>query len=655
MKEWFTPAEIVAARSPDLPGTVRGLNMTAEAQGWRVNPRTARRNPESGGGWLYHLSVLPQTAQMRLALVHGAPVASRSSPSDQADASSALWERYEALPEKQKAECQRRLGVLQKVSGYIQAGATVKAAATRASIELDISVTTIFNWRRAVENVNQADWLAALAPGYKATASFADCHPKALDIISSDWLRPERPSFSSCYRRMRKAASANGWLPIPSERAMRRRLEAEVPRSVATLAREGRDKAKTLFPAQKRIRTHLHAMQAVNMDGHKLDVFVRLADGRITRLHLLAIQDLYSGMFVAWRLAETENKETTRLVIGDMVERHGIPDAIVLDNGRAFASKWISGGAANRYRFKIRDEDPRGLLTTLGVAVQFTQPYSGQSKPIERAFRDLTEEIARHPVCAGAYTGNRPDAKPENYGTAAIDEAVFRAHVDAQIHEHNARPGRKAVTCAGRSFQETFEASLAEPSTIIRKAGPKLRQLWLAAAERVRTKRGSGEIVLFENRYWAPALNAHAGKFVTVRFDPEKLQQPISVYTSDDRLICEADCIAAVGFDDATAARNTARDRSAFLKTQREHERLRDKMSADELARIFASDIAPQPAPRQPAKVTRLATGGGGGAAAPAPIMSDEEFEQAFARGMKRMRTEDADIIPFQPKRAEDG
>ncbi len=239
--------------------------------------------------------------------------------------------------------------------------------------------------------------------------------PGSWDILKSDYLRPERPTFSACYRRVVKLAKAKKWSPIPTERALRRRFDHEVPEAVQIAAREGREKAKALYPAQRRSRADLHAMQAVNMDGHKFDVFVRFPDDRIGRVFMIALQDLYSGKFVAWRISDSENKETVRLVIGDMVERFGIPDIITLDNGRAFASKWITGRSPTRYRFKIRDEDPQGLLTTLGVDLRFTKPYSGQSKPIERAFRDLTDDISRHPVCAGAYTGNKPDAKPDNY------------------------------------------------------------------------------------------------------------------------------------------------------------------------------------------------------------------------------------------------
>jgi hypothetical protein len=44
----------------------------------------------------------------------------------------------------------------------------------------------------------------------------------------------------------------------------------------------------------------------------------------------------------------------------------GIPVHCVLDNGRGFASKWITGGNATRFRFKVQAEDPTGLLVGLG-------------------------------------------------------------------------------------------------------------------------------------------------------------------------------------------------------------------------------------------------------------------------------------------------
>ncbi len=649
-KEWFTPAEIIAAGSPELPGTERGLNMVIDRSGWRADPSKSRRAAGRGrSNWQYHISALPPGTQARLAMLHRGAEPRKAQVERH---SNDLWARFENLSDKQKAECRRRLDALAAVEKLEAAGFVLTAAIELA--RLDCSARTFFDWRKMVAGVARVDWLPALAPEYKVTASFGECHPRAWEALTADYLRPEEPSFSSCYRRVRKAASKQGWLPLPSERALRRRLEAEVPAGVITLARKGRDKAKRLYPAQKRTRTHFHAMQAVNMDGHKLDVFVRMADGRIVRVQLLGLQDLYSGKVLAWRLSETENKETVRLVIGDMVGRHGIPSDIWLDNGRAFASKWISGRMPNRYRFKIRDEDPQGILVSLGVQVHWTTPYAGQSKPIERAWRDLADTISKHPICAGAYTGNSPDAKPENYGNAAIPFDTFRAHVAREIAEHNAREGRKAAACRGRSFDETFAESIADPATIISWPTEAQRSLWLLAAEQISSQRGSGEIHFYGNRYWSRELNAHAGEKLVVRFDPDHLHEQVKVYSLDDRLICQAPCIAATGFDDIDAARTHARDRNAYLKSQREQLRLHAKLSAAELARLYGAEEPAAEAPPQPPKVKRLAVGG---ASVPAPTPSND-FETSFSAGLdvlRRQREAEADIIPFTPKRTDHG
>lgn len=621
MADWLSPAEILPFAQPELPGTVRGINRAAERGRWRLGEK-ARKRPGRGGEWEYHVSLLPAPVQARIRLAQ-APAR------DEAKRATPQWAAFEAASKGQKDEADRRLRAVRAVEDAVKGGAGETRAIAAVCRDFDVARATLFNWRAAVRGLARADWLPALLPQHKGRQEHAAVHPDFWAALKADYLRPEKPGFSPCYRRAAALAKKHGWEPVPSERSLRRRMEAEAPRAVQVMAREGRDRAKTLYPAQKRDRSHFHAMQAVNMDGHRFDVFCRWPDGRIGRPHMLALQDLQSGKVVAWRLSDSENKETVRLVIGDMVERFGIPDKIFLDNGRAFASKWISGGVANRFRFKVRDEDPQGLLTSLGVEIVWTTPYNGQSKPIERAFRDIAEEVARHPACAGAYTGNRPDAKPENYGSKAVAIATFRELVADRIAAHNAQPGRTAANCAGRSFDETFAASYAD--AIVRRASAAQRALWLLAAEAVRAKKGSGEIELFGNRYWAAALNAHAGERVTVRFDPDRLDQPVKVYDRADRLICEAERIEAAGFDDATAAREHNRKRKAFLKAVSEQKRLVEEMSVEELARLAKPEPAPEPeSPAQPAAV-RLMTGTDG----PARAEWDQQKERDFSAGLR--------------------
>lgn len=644
-KEFYSVAELAEANLPGLPRDMSAIDKIARAR-WRGDERLARRVPgKTKPVWEYHYSLLPQIAQTRLLVVHTGPA--NDDRNLNRERKSRLWAEYEALSAEQKIICEARLKALQIAEDLERGGMLAVASITMACRRAGVTKSAFYEWRKQVEGHDREDWLAALAPSYRTDSRWAECHEEAWDVLKSDYLRPERPTFSACYRRMVKLAKAKKWHPIPTERALRRRFDHEVPEAVQVLARQGKEKAKFLFPSQRRTRSHLHAMQAVNMDGHRFDVFVEFPDGRIDRIHLIALQDLYSGKFVAWRLSDSENKDAVRLVIGDMVENFGIPDQITLDNGRAFTSKWLTGGAKTRYRFKIRDEDPKGLLVTLGIELQFTKPYSGQSKPIERAFLDLTDTIARHPVCAGAYTGNKPDAKPENYRTKAVPLATFVDLVNREIAEHNARPGRTGGNCNGRSFDETFNQSMAEPGTVVRYATAAQRSLWLLAAEGITARKPDGHIELHRNRYWAPALTGYVGKKVVVRFDPDRLHQSIKVYDLNNVLICDAACLDDTGFHDTVAARQHARTKKDLEKALAAEKDAHVRLKAQDLADLYtrAERAAEPPAPKpKPPRVTRIARSNA--APKPAPLMEDREVEDSFSRALSLISGTPA-VIPF--------
>ncbi|WP_316311291.1 transposase, partial [Clavibacter michiganensis] len=152
-------------------------------------------------------------------------------------------------------------------------------------------------------------------------------------------------------------------------------------------------------------------------------------------------------------------------------------------------------------------------------------PYRGQSKPIERGFRDLCDTIAKHPALAGAYTGNRPDAKPENYGNRAIPIEEFRLIVSAGMAAHNARGGRRTESANGRRYDEPFNASYA--AAPIGRPTPEQLRLALLAAEDRTCDRQTGAVTLEGNSYWTGELADHAGKKVTLRFDPDDLHSEV--------------------------------------------------------------------------------------------------------------------------------
>lgn len=598
---WLTAAEIVEAQLPGLPGDKGALSRLIIRDSWRTSPFA--RDGERG--WEYHPNLLPAEAQARLA-VHAAE-APASAPArhllQQGEKGEAAWAAFEALPEKAKDEARRRLAIMDQLAMLTSGGMKVGDAVALVARRAEISASTLWGWSRLVETAPRAHWLPALAPRHKGRTVTADCDPRAWDMLVSDYLRAERPSFSACERRMREAAAVQGWAPIPASKTLQRRLE-KLPRPMTVLARQGRDAVTRIFPHQSRDRSGFAAMEAVNADGHMFDVFCRFEDGSVGRPVMVGVQDLASGMILGWRLAETENWTSVRLAFADMVTRFGIPREVWLDNGRAFASKWLTGGMKTRYRFTVRDDEPSGILTQLGMQVHWTTPYHGQAKPIERAWRDLCEEIAKHPECAGAYTGNRIDAKPENYGSHAMPIAQFRALVHREIVRHNARPGRRGGNCAGRSFAETFAASFQRDGAAI-VASAAQRRLLLLAAEGVTSRKPTGEVQLGGNRYWDEALVPHMGRQLVIRFDPDDLHAAVAIYSRDGRLICEAPCIEAVGFADAAAAQDHARRKRSFVKAHKELLGLERRLGIAEVAQLLPRAGA-EAARDETAQVVRL-------------------------------------------------
>ncbi|KNY13638.1 hypothetical protein AKG11_28305 [Shinella sp. SUS2] len=662
MKEWFTIPELAGLKLPGLPTTERGIHGVAGREGWQAQEGKAQRLQARGGGFEYHVSLLPSLAQAKLARIE----AVEKSRDESRQSRRALhWRVFEAMPEEHRQLAHRRHALIvaaEKAMAERELLGTLAPPMDETLAPLlrkfKVSKSTYYSLRQTLNAVDREDWLPALAPKYEdgTVSERAPMDPRAWAALKSDYLRPEKPGFSACYRRMVKGAKKNGWTPIASESALRRRMDAEVPRAVRVLTREGRKRAEQLYPTQIRTKTHLHAMELVNTDGHKLDLFVKVpwrvpeANRKVSdRVILIGMQDIYSSKILSWRLCEAETWDVVRLCIGDMIEDYGIPEHLYMDNGRAFASKMISGQAEGRHRFKKIEGEVAGLLKTLDIEPHFTKPYSGQSKPIERAWKDLAEEISKHPAMSGAYTGNKPDAKPENYQKWAVPLDVLERHVAECIAEHNARVGRKAETAKGRSFDETFAESMRHPATIVRRASDAQRVLWMLAAAKRRAYANNGEIHYKENVYWHDALVDHAGEQVTIRFDPEKLHAPIKVFDKDGRFICDAPCTDKGRFNDTAAAGRHEKNRRNWRKQKKVLADLHRTLTADQVADLYRSDIPPEEAAPIRPTVTRIVTGNLAlepAVDAVSDEMSAEEFEAAQARGLA-MILGDSSIIPF--------
>lgn len=227
MKEWFTLAELADLKLPDMPSSVSKVHEMAKRNGWKIGNRF-RPMKRRGGGFEYHMSLLPRRAQVKLAVIMSRDEAREKR-------SRLWWDRWGAAKDEHRIIAQARLGVLVAVNEALafhcqsetglEKGIVIAATLRR----YEISVSTYYAWQRTVEGVERGDWLPALLPNY-GTPEFctgerlAPIHPDALAAFIIDFKGPLRPSFSACYRRVLIAAEKYGWTPIPSERALRRRV-----------------------------------------------------------------------------------------------------------------------------------------------------------------------------------------------------------------------------------------------------------------------------------------------------------------------------------------------------------------------------------------------------------------------------------------------
>ena len=509
-----------------------------------------------------------------------------------------------------------------------KAGSLRKALASVA--HRGASVETLKRWRGMVAGIPRAHWLPFLLPAERIGKARADIHPAAFDTFKHDYLRLEQPAAKACYRRLQRHAASNpSWGELPSLDTIMRRLEEEVPAVQIVLRRQGVEAAERLGPKIERDRSGMYAMQAVNADGHVFDVAVRYPDGSVGRPVIIGWQDMYSGKLLAYRIGKTETADLVRLSYCDMVRKYGVPEVAHLDNGRAFASKKNTGGMPTRYRYKVKPEDPQGVITRMGTEVHWVTPYRGQAKPIERAWRDIAGDVSKRPEFQGAYLGNNPNAKPENYGSRAVAWDDFLRVVADGVAEFNARTGRRSAVCNGRSVDAAFAESYARAA--IKKASSEQLAMMLLASDTVTVCARTANVTLAGNRYWSEALPEYMGRRIEVRFDPDALQAGVHAFAPDGRYIGEVPCIAAIGYPNSDKLREARKTQAAWLKA---HKALRKAEQAREAAHQIA-DMPPIAEPEPPAagvvklhipKRTAAANAAGSAAPASEPSKSDVLF-----------------------------
>ncbi|HFS8942384.1 TPA: transposase domain-containing protein [Enterobacter roggenkampii] len=614
--EWICANELAGVAG--LPTTPRRTRDTLEKL---VAGRSElRRKREGTKAFEYHISALPPQVRAEFLSTRGfietgaglivlPEKRKQSANSVEEIERQQLWQHWEKASNEQRLRAEHRAKSVALVAELLDSGLTLRLAMTTAAHKLQMSEGSLRNLYYRVQNRSRDLWAPVLLDRRlrekRKTNREAPMSDDAWQFFLGDYLRPEEPCFSKSYELLQIAAREHGWV-IPSERTLRRRLDRDVDQRVVVATRKGDNALARMFPSQQRTVANLHAMEWINGDGYQHNVFVSWHNGEVLRPKTWVWQDVHSRKIIGWRCDVSENSDSIRLSLMDAIKEFGKPSHVTIDNTRAAANKWLSGGVPTRYRFKVKKDDPMGILPLLGIQIHWTSVIGGkgwgQAKPIERAFGigGLGDYIDKHPSLAGAYTGPNTQNKPDNYGSRVVDVETFLAAVAEGIHMYNAKIGRNTEMCGGElSFDQAFERSYSS-SMITRLTDDQIRQFMLPA-EAV-TVRQNGEFFLQcggslfgrKNSYYNPQLANIRPRKITVRFDPKNLHSEVACYDLDGRFICLAECRSAVAFGDTETGREHSRQRKQMITHTKRAARAQRRMTAIEVNDLLPKVAKPE-------------------------------------------------------------
>ena len=603
LKSFYSANELSQLGLKSLPTSHRRILDKAKRENWN-----SRKRDGKGGGVEFAVKSMPEDVQAEIVVklgksaVKNLPVlAEESAPVD----AQLLWATYEQGTAKQQQKAQMKLGIMFVVAELVSGGVKILDALAlvchkhNQDSDKPVTVSAIKSWWYQVKDADRSLWLPLLMDSYGAHSESREAAftPEAWAFFRADYFRNERPQFGSCYERLKRAASANGWV-IPSPSSVKRKILREIPKTHQTYLRDGEYALSRMYPSLIRTVAGIEAMEWVNGDGYKHNVWVRWHNGHIIRPKTWLWQDVRTRKILAYRCDESENTNMIRLALLDVVNKYGIPKHLTVDNTKAAANKKMTGGVKNRYRFKVREDEVQGIIPALGIQLHWTTVRygrgRGQAKPIERAFSHggLGELVDKHPLLAGYHAGDNALDKPDNYqgNKAGVDYESFILALEEGIQMFNERQERETEICQGKlSFNQAFERDYAVAEK--RWATPEQLRYLLTLHEEVTLKdngtftlKAGGEVQGLRNRYEAYELIGTSHKKVVVRYDPNNLHDAVWVYSLDGTYLAEAHCTVDAAFGDTSAAQDHSRKEREFVRHTQKAAKAAQDMAIQEAA-----------------------------------------------------------------------
>lgn len=565
---------------------------------------------DASGAWRIPLSSLPTLAQALYWAQH-AEIAPdgwtaeerRELPDDEAEI---LWRRFEDASVKLKEKSKRAAEACHLWRQLKAEGAPVAQALAEIKEHCGLSKSALYEKLSIIKGHAPMHWPALLLGQWTGgNARRSEWPAGAWDFFLRHALTPGR-KIRTAWRSTQREARAQGWGEIPSYDAAKADFR-RLPNDVVTLAKEGETALKAMSPKLMR-EYDLLLHDTWSLDGRRIDLMVRDTKGkygpkgRVFRLWISAFMEVRSRMLLGYAFGASLNADLTRAAFIEAIKFTGrlVPRGIVPDNGMEIAAKEITGGTPWRRRGKVMEDEIVGLFPMLEIAVAWATVAHGQAKPVERLFGTLAQAVETRPEFRGAYCGNTPAARPEEWepAKAAPIELVEKLYAEEIAAYH--RAPHRGEGMGGKSPLQVYTEQINAPGLAVRRITEAQARLCTYSAAPV-TIRKDGSFTILGAAYRSHATAALArGRGYYARYSPHNLSDTVFVYRRE-KLLCEAERIELTSFNDKAAGKRIMKDRATYTRAVKQHaaalQALSDNENREYIARLAARTLPETIAP----------------------------------------------------------
>ncbi len=324
---------------------------------------------------------------------------------------------------------------------------------------------------------------------------------------------------------------------VPSIYQIRRFIRKEIPHAAKLLARKGTKAYEAEMPYIMRDYTTVEPGEIFCSDHTQLDVAIRHPqNGKPFFPWMTLTYDVRSRKIVSWWIDEKPCGRTIAASLRQALLYYSPPKTFMCDNGRDYSSRYLAGGQWRYRRHKVAlDGETQGVLTSLGIRIHFTLPYRGRSKPVERVFKRIKEEMIRLlPGYRGGNLSERPEGltKALKHTDKLLSLQDLRDNMGHYINFYNNSP-HQGHAMDGRTPDQVFDAEgrqqyLVSPNT--------LTLLMMPAQSRLVYRNG---IQFMGGWYYSVSLEPLRRERVQIRYDHQDLGR-IAVFDTRGAFICWA-------------------------------------------------------------------------------------------------------------------